>query len=174
LTISRGKRWNGSVDTLTPTFLNGVIEQMLKYGDRVQFTLTTAGAKPNYQLFNQADKKISFDGNHHIHHPNDDEFDGVNVSVLLSLEQIRAAALGVDKKTVKGAAKSASGKRPARTTTASVRAGEVIDAARYAYFKEHRATLPATIGEHTVEITQLIRDGLSAEAAFAEVIKRHF
>ena len=174
MTTSRGKRWNGSVDTLTPTFLNGVIEQMAKYGDRVQFTLTTPGAKPNYQLINSTDKKIAFDGNHHLHHPHEGEFEGVNVSVVLSLEQIRAAASGVVKTSVKGAAKTAAGKRPARTTTASVRAAELVDAARYAYFKENRASLPATIGEHTVEITELIRNGMSAEAAFAEVVKRHF
>jgi hypothetical protein len=49
-----------------------------------------------------------------------------------------------------------------------------LDAEKYAYFKNNRGSLPETIGEHSEQISALMRGGMSAEAAFAEVVKLHF
>ncbi|GAA4015198.1 hypothetical protein [Actimicrobium antarcticum] len=166
MTTTRSKRWNGKIDTLTTDFLNDVMAQMAAYGDRVQFALSTPGARPNYQVLNSSDKKMAFDSNHHLLHPKDDEFEGSNATVVYSLEKIQAASANVGK--------TSNVKRTVRNTAATIKATDLVDAAKYAYFKENRQKLPAAIGEYSDEITTLMRDGLSAADAFDEVVKRHF
>ena len=175
MATSRTKRWNGKLETLSAEFLQQVITQMDAYGDRVQFALSTPGANPNYQVQNSAHKKMAFDSGHHLLQPQATEFDGSNATPLLSLEQIRAAEVGLGRAAV---AKQAKPPKPAksskRSAPAAPKAADLVDAAKYAFYKEHRQTLPASIGSYTSEISVLMRDGLSAEAAFAEIIKRYF
>ncbi|MEC5217555.1 hypothetical protein RCH09_002513 [Actimicrobium sp. GrIS 1.19] len=166
MTTTRSKRWNGKIETLTPEFLNQVMIQMETYGDRVQFALSTPGAKPNYQVINSDDKRMAFDSNHHLLHPKADEFEGVNATGILSTDKIKAA--------IAGGGKAAPVKRSTRNTAATIKATDLVDAAKYAYFKTNRSMLPAAIGEHSDEITTLMRNGMSAEDAFGEVVKRHF
>ncbi len=145
---------------------------MVAYGDRVQFALTTPGAKPNYQVQNSANKKMTFDGNHHLMQAQDAEFEGSNATPLLTLEQIQAAGAGISRSAIVKQAKPS--KPAARATTATAKAADLVDAAKYAYFKANRASLPAGINAHTDEISVMMRNGLSAEAAFAEIVQRHF
>ena len=146
---------------------------MATYGERVQFALTTPGTRPNYQVFNDADKKKAFDSNHHLLHPQPSEFEGSNASAILTLDQVKAITPGKAKPKAKAKA-SAKSPTAKRTTTASVKAADLVDAAKYEYFRANRHTLPTAIGGHSDEIGILMRDGLSAEDAFSEVLKRHF
>lgn len=172
MATSKSKRWNGKLDTLAADYLEQVSVQMRAYGDRVQFALTTPGAKPNYQVQNSSNKKMAFDGNHHLMQAQDAEFEGSNATPLLTLEQIQSAGVGVN---LSAMAKQARPPKPAaRTTATAPKAADLVDAAKYAYFKANRATLPAGVGAHTDEISVLMRNGLAAEAAFAEIIKRYF
>ena len=176
MATSRSKRWNGKIETLAADYLQQVITQMDAYGDSVQFALTTPGAKPNYLVQNSANKKMTFDGNHHLMQSQESEFEGSNATPLMSLEQIRAAAAGLSRAAIAKQAKPP--KKPtkssARAPTATAKAADLVDAAKYAYYKDHRQTLPAGIGTYTNEISVLMRDGLPAEAAFAEIVKRYF
>ena len=137
------------------------------YGSRVQFALSTPGARPNYQVLNDADKKMAFDSNHHLLHPQPSEFEGSNATSILTIDQIKA--IGTAKPKTKIAAK-----RATRTTTATAKAADLVDAAKYEYFRANRQALPAAIGGHSDEISGLMRNGMSAEDAFAEIVKRHF
>jgi hypothetical protein len=166
LTTTRSKRWNGKLDTLSTEFLNDVMAQMAAYGDRVQFALTTPGQRPNYQVWNSSDKKMAFDSNHHLLHPKDDEFEGVNATVIYSLDKIKEAKANVGK--------TSNVKRSVRNTAATIKATDMVDAAKYAYYKDNRQSLPAAIGDYSDEITTLMRNGMSAEDAFGEAVKRHF
>ena len=167
MNTAKPKRWNGKIEALPAEYLNRVLEQMLRYGERVQFALTGGGPAPQYQVINSAEKKMTFDGNHLLTH-NTDAFAGKPTSLIHTLEQIEATMNGAAKKTASGGASSGGG---TRTTAAQKLA--MVEAEKYAYFKQHRATLPADIGKHAAEITALMVNGLSAEDAFAEVIKRH-
>lgn len=174
LTTTRSKRWNGNIDALKTDYLNGVISQMDIYGDRVQFALVTSGSGPHYQLINGSGKKMAFDGNHRLHHPEDGEFSPGNATGVFTLEQVRLARAGASKP-----ARTLSTGRVARPSgtrapSAAARAREQADSEKYAYFKTHRATLPDTIGEHSDEITTLMRNGMTAEQAFTEVLKKYF
>ncbi len=168
MTTTRSKRWNGKLETLAADFIGGVLIQMETYGSRVQFALSTPGPRPNYQVFNEADKKMAFDANHHLLQPQSTEFEGGNATAILTLEDIRE--IGSAKP--KAAAKST--KRAVRTTTASAKAADLVDAAKYAYFRANRHMLPPAINGYSDEISILMRNGLSAEDAFSEVLKRHF
>lgn len=180
LNTTRNKRWNGKMDTLTTAYLKDVMGKMTDYGDRVQFGLMSPGLRPHYQIINKADKKMAFDSNNHLLRPADDEFVGVNVTPVFTLDQIKAAIAAGGFKT-NGATRNGSGRvisssggNSSRGGTAAAKAKESIDAARYDYFKNNRQTLPPDIGEHSVEITELMCKGSSAADAFAEVVKRHF
>ena len=172
MVTSRSKRWNGKLESLAPDYLQQVVAQMLAYGDRIQFALTSPGPKPNYQVQNSANKKMAFDGNHHVMQVGSAEFDGSNATPLLTLEQIQAVGTGVSRTAITKQARPA--KSGGRSPTATAKAADLVDAAKYDYFKTHRSTLPAGIGAHTDEISVLMRSGLSAEAAFADIIKRYF
>lgn len=149
------------------------MSQMGTYGDRVQFALVTSGPGPHYQLTNSAGKKMAFDGHHHLHHPEDGEFAPGNATGVFTLEQIKLAKAGG--KTRTAATRSTTGRASGpRAPSAATRAKELVDTEKYEYFKTNRQTLPDTIGEHSEEITALMRAGMSAEQAFGEVVKKHF
>jgi len=91
-----------------------------------------------------------------------------------TLDQVKAAMAG-------GGTKSSGGTRVARTvgagsrvSSAAVKAKELIDNEKYVYFKDNRQTLPPAIGEHSEEISDLMKSGMSAEEAFADVVGRRF
>jgi hypothetical protein len=174
LNTKRNKRWNGKIDTLKADYFSDVIGQMVTYGDRVQFGLTGSGQRPNYQVINAAGKKMAFDSNNHLLHPADDEFVGSNATAVFTLDQVKAAMAG-------GGTKSSGATRVgravgagSRVTTAAVKAKELIDNEKYVYFKDNRQTLPLTIGDHSEEISDLMKRGMSADEAFSDVVKRRF
>jgi hypothetical protein len=175
LATTKNKRWNGNFDTLPVAYLKSVMAKMLDYGDRVQFSLISGGAEPNYQLTNDLDKKMAFDRNHHLLHPEEHEFVGANASAVFTLEQVKAAISGLR-------ASSGTGSRTARvvraggtgTRTSAAKLDEQFAAQRYEYFKNNRQTLPPKISEHSDEITELLRQGKPVEEAFSEVVKKHF
>ena len=144
----------------------------------MQFALSSPGANPNYQVQNSAHKKMAFDSQHHLLQPQTAEFEGSNATPLLSLEQIRAAEAGLGRAAVAKQAKPAkpakSSKSAKRTVPAAPKEADLVDAAKYAYYKANRQTLPAGIGSYTSEISVLMRNGLSAEAAFTQIIQRYF
>lgn len=149
--------------------------KMTDYGDRVQFSLTSGGPQPSYQIINQLDKKMAFDRNHHLLQPQADEFVGVNATPVFSIDQIKARIAGVSltaraKTTAVRATRSASG----TSRTAAAKLEDQFAAQRYDYFKNNRQTLPPTISEHTQEIAALMMQGKSAEEAFGEVVKKYF
>lgn len=145
--------------------------QMATYGDRVQFGLSGTGQRPNYQVINTAGKKMAFDSRNHLLHPVADEFAGSNVTGVFTLDQVKAAM-------VNGGRASAGSTRVGRTgsssRTAPVKVKDIVDTEKYEYFKNNRQALPPTIGEHSEEITVLMKKGLSAEEAFAEVVKLYY
>ncbi len=154
------------MESLPAPYLNRILEQMLAYGDRVQFALTGGGLRPHYQVINTAEKKMTFDGEHLL--TNDtDAFAGKATSLIYTLEQIEAAATGTGQKAVSAGVTCAGSNR----TTAAQKLA-LVEAEKYEYFKLHRSALPAEIGKHAAEITALMVNGLSAEDAFADVIKR--
>lgn len=176
MNTTRSKRWNGKIETLTTDFLNRVLEQMLAYGDRVQFALSGAGLQgPTYQVINTSGKKMAFDGSNHLLRAKADEFVAGNLTAVLTLEQIERLIAGGSIKTASGPARvgrAAGAGTTGRVTAAKVK--DLVDNEKYEYFKNNRKTLPPGIGEHSEEISGLMRNGMSAEDAFAEVIKRHF
>ncbi len=154
------------MESLPAEYLNRVLEQMLTYGDRVQFALTGGGLRPHYQVINTAEKKMTFDSEHLLTHATD-SFAGKATSLIYTLEQVEAAITGAGRK---AAGTDVAGGGSNRTTAAQKLA--LVEAEKYEYFKLHRATLPADIGKHAAEITALMVNGLSAEDAFGEVIKQ--
>ncbi len=173
MTTTRSKRWNGNIDSLKATYLAGVITQMDIYGERVQFALVTSGNGPHYQLTNTAGKKMAFDGNHHLHHPEDGEFAPGSATGVFTLDQIKLAKAGGLKTTRSSTGRVTRASGP-RAPSAATRAKDLVDTEKYEYFKNNRATMPDTIGEHSNEITAMMRAGMSAEQAFGEVLKKYF
>lgn len=173
LNTAKPKRWNGKIESLTAEYLNRVLEQMLSYGERVQFALTGGAQGPHYQVINASEKKMTFDSGHLLT-ANADNFLRGTTSPIYTLEQIEAVIAGTSKKTAATGAKrsssSSGGSAGTRTTAAQKIA--LIDAEKYEYFKNNRATMPANISKHAQEITALMMNGLSVEDAFADVIKR--
>lgn len=169
----RSKRWNGKIDTLAADYLKDVIVQMETYGDRVQFGLNGPGQRPNYQVTNASGKKMAFDSNNHLLHPKDDELTGSNISGMFTLAQIQTARSSVGIRVTAGASSSRSSSTGPRTTSAAAKAN-LLDTAKYEYFKANRQTLPASITEYSEEISNLMKKGMSAEDAFGDVLKRYF
>ncbi len=155
------------MESLSAEYLNRVLEQMLTYGDRVQFALTRGGPRPHYQVINTAEKKMTFDSDHLLT-SNTNDFVGNTTLPIYTLEQIEVAMAGAGKKTAgTGVTRGGSTRMTAAQKTA------LVDAEKYEYFKSNRSTLPANIGKHAQEITVLMMNGMSAKDAFADVIKRH-
>jgi hypothetical protein len=176
LTTTRTKRWNGHIETLKADYLKEVIAQMDAYGDRVQLALSGPGQRPNYQVINPSGKKMAFDSNHHLLSGSEEVFTPGNVTDVFTLEQVKTIAGGGGVRTASGrVARAGTGvARSTRNTAAVVKAKDLIDTDKYNYFKNNRETLPATIGEHALQITELMKDGKSAEEAFNEVLKQHY
>lgn len=174
MTTTRSKRWNGKIETLAADYLKDVITQMETYGDRVQFALNGPGQRPNYQVTNAAGKKMAFDQNNHLMHPKEGEFVGSNVSGLFTLAQVTSAKSSVGVRASAGTkvSRTSSGSAP-RTTSAAAKAN-LLDTEKYEYFKNNRQTLPPAIKEHSEEISDLMKKGMSAEDAFGDVLKRYF
>jgi hypothetical protein len=175
LSATRTKRWSGDIAALPADYMNNVLEKMAAYGERVQFSLVSGGAEPSYQIINDMGKAIAFDRDHHLLQAQEDLFAAANATAVLTLEQINAArsGYGASSRTASKtgrAVKSASGP----TKTAAARLDEQVAAARYAYFKEHRASLPPRIAEYSGEIDQLLKKGRPVEEAFGEVVKKYF
>lgn len=174
LVTNRSKRWNGNLDTLPVEYLKDVMAKMLDYGDRVQFSLVSGGPQPSYQITNDLGKHMAFDRNHHLLRPEEHEFAGANASPVVTLEQVKARIAGIG-------ANSGSSPRAARvvraaggTRTSAAKLNEQFAAQRYEYFRNNRQMLPPSITEHSDEITELMRNGKSAEEAFNEVVKKYF
>jgi hypothetical protein len=170
LNTAKTKRWNGKIETLTREYLNRVMEQMLTYGDRVQFALNRGGQCPHYQVINTFDKKIMFDSNHLLT-SNADDFVTGTTSPIYALTQIEAAMKGVGVKTTGAAVvrRSGGGSGVPRTTAAQREA--LIDAEKYEYFKKNRSSLPDDIKKQSQKISALMMSGMSVEDAFAEAVK---
>ena len=177
LTTTRTKRWNGNIDTLKADYLKDVMTQMDAYGDRVQLALSGPGQKPYYQVINTAGKKMAFDSNHHLLTQEEDAFTPGNVTSVFTLEQVKTIAAGGSVRIAGSSRIARAGTgvaRSTRNTAAVVKAKDLIDTDKYNYFKNNRETLPPTIGDHALQITELMKDGKSAEEAFNEVIKLHY
>lgn len=172
MTTTRSKRWNGNIETLKSDYLTSVIGQMETYGEKVQFALVTSGNGPRYELTNSVGKKMAFDGNHHLHHPEAGEFAPGNATGSFTIEQIKLAKTGA-LKPARTSSRTTRARSP-RGPSAATRAKDLVDTEKYEYFKANRNTLPDTIGEHSTEITTLMRSGMSAEQAFGEVLKKYF
>lgn len=174
---TRSKRWNGNVDSLSVEFLKDVMAKMADYGDRVQFSLVTGGPTPSYQVTNTLGKTMAFDGNHHLLKPEGHEFAGANATSTYTMEQVKAALVGIGL-----GGRSTPASRSSRvvrasstgTRTTAAKLEEQFAAQRYEYYRNNRQMLPATISQHTEEITQLMKQGKSAEDAFGEVLKKYF
>lgn len=146
---------------------------MNSYGDRVQFS-RRSGPLPSYQVINSADKKMAFDGGHHLLRAEEDDFSAANGTAVLSMDQITGMINGVrmvqeKTKTVRVVRPGSSG---TRTTVRQVEDG--FAAARYEYFRTHRATLPPTIVEHTDEIAALMKQGKPVEEAFNAILEKYY
>ena len=158
------------MDTLAVEYLNGVVAQMMSYGERVQFNLTS-GEKPNYQVINTFDKKMAFNGNHHLTHPEEDEFVSSNATPLFTLEQIKARIAGVG---IKKTASTRTARISTRSSPAADKAGDLIDVQKYEYFKNNVQKLPEGIRAYSQEISNAMKNGMSAEAAFGQVVQQYF
>jgi hypothetical protein len=176
------KRWHGNVEAIKAEFLNGVVTQMTAYGDRVHFSMFGSVQKPHYEVINSFDKKMAFDGNHHLHRSEDEsEFGPGNVTPIFTLEQIKriiaTGGSGVRSsipRSARAASARSSGTGAARPTTAAARAREAVDSEKYVYFKANREMLPEGINQYSDEISALMLKGMSAEQAFGEIIQKHF
>ncbi|KAF1048664.1 MAG: hypothetical protein GAK35_00214 [Herbaspirillum frisingense] len=181
LSSSKTKRWHGNVEAIKPEFLNGVITQMTAYGDRVHFSMFGSVQKPHYEVINSFDKKMAFDGNHHLHRAEEAEFGPGNVTPIFTVEQIKrivatggSGARSSIPRSARAASARSTGTAGARPTTAAARAREAVDSEKYAYFKANREMLPEGINQHSDEISALMLKGMSAEQAFGEIIEKHF
>ncbi|MES2025463.1 MAG: hypothetical protein V4448_07905 [Pseudomonadota bacterium] len=173
LNTKRTKRWDGKMDTLTADYLKDVVTQMSSYGDRVQFALNGPGQKPHYQVINNFEKKMAFDSNNHLLHPAEDEFVGANATKVFTLDQIQAAIANVGVKRVVTTTRAV--RSTSRNSGApAVRPGDLIDIQKYEYFKNNVKTLPEDIRTYSQEITNLMKKGMSAEAAFGEIVEQYF
>lgn len=146
---------------------------MNSYGDRVQFS-RRSGPLPNYQVINSADKKMAFDCDHHVMRAQEEDFSGANGTSVLSMDQVNAMINGV--RMVEGKAKTVRVVHPgsAGTRTTVRQAEDQFAAARYEYFRSHRATLPPTITEHTDEIATLMKLGKPVEEAFGAILQKYY
>lgn len=148
---------------------------MADYGDRVQFSLISTGSPPSYQVMNTLGKKMAFDRNHHLLSSQDDAFVGANASQVFTLEQVKASIAGVK-------ISSGTGTRTTRvvragnggTRNTAAKLNDQFATQRYEYFRNNRQTLPPAISDHSVEITDLMKQGKSVEEAFGEVVKKYF
>lgn len=172
--MNKNKRWDGKLSSFHSDYLNDVLKQMAAYGNRVQFSLISKNVRPHYQVINDANKKIAFDSNNHLHHADSDEFAGANASGIHTMEQIQAAMLN---DSAQSAIKSRATRTPGTKSKTSAKApnvNELIDIEKYDFYRNNRQVLPAGIGRHTDEIGNLMRKGIPVADAFADITKRYF
>ncbi|WP_228535561.1 hypothetical protein [Noviherbaspirillum malthae] len=178
LKTTRNKRWDGKIDNLPVDYLNGVLEKMQAYGDRVQFSYVAGGPQPGYQVINPVGKTMAFDRNHHLLTLQGEEFTGPNATAIMGLDQVQRliSGIGTASRTgtrgVRVARKAAGG--TGETKTAKARQMDMYAAQRYEYFRNNRQSLPPTISEHTEEITELMTKGKSVEEAFGEIVSKYY
>jgi hypothetical protein len=175
LSATRTKRWSGDIAALPAEYMNSVLEKVAAYGDRVQFSLVSGGTEPSYQVINNMGKSIAFDREHRLLQAQEDLFSAANATAVLTVDQINAARSGYGASSRAATktgrvVKSASGP----TKTAAARLDEQVAAARYAYFRENRSSLPPRIAEYSGEIDQLLKKGKPVDEAFGEVVKKYF
>lgn len=174
LSTSRTKRWNGTLESLAADYLKDVAERMESYGDRVQFELPGHSKRPIYQVIGRGDRKMGFDGKHLLLRLNENGNVAETLSAEFTLEAVRQAILG--KRSTRGNSSTrASSSRPVRQRAAAPAAAvDTIEQDKYAYYRAHRETLPDGISQYANEISQLMRSGKSAEAAFQQIIEQHY
>lgn len=162
------------MDTLEADYLKGVVVQMKAYGERVQFALSGPGQRPNYQVTNTFDKKMAFDGNHHLLRAEEHEFAVGNATVVLTLEQIEQTIAGI------GMAKTSTSSSVRKTrvvgggTKVAAKPSDLIDIQKYEYFKNNMQKLPEGIRAYSQQVSALMKQGMSAEAAFGEIVQQYF
>lgn len=177
LTTSRTKRWNGTLESLSPEYLKGVAERMESYGDRIQFELPGHAKQPIYQVINPSDRKMGFDGRHLLLRLNESGNVADSLSPIFTLEAVRAAIAGRRSARSPGAVRSSG---PGRSTVGVRRAApaavatDTVEQEKYAYYREHRDELPEDIAKYASEISALMRAGKSAEQAFSQVIAERY
>lgn len=147
---------------------------MNDYGDRVQFSLVSAGPQPSYQIMNELGKKMAFDKSHHLLRPEEGDFAGANASAMLTLDQVKAVVSGRGSGTSVGTRTTRVARAGGGTRITAAKLAEQFAEQRYEYFRNNRQTLPASISEHSDEITELMKTGKSAEDAFNEVIQKYY
>jgi hypothetical protein len=162
-------RFNGKVETLSRDYLGEVMNQMLRYGERVRFAVG-ASMPPNYQVIGQGGRNMAFDGRHILMTPKPGDFTGDRVTQEYTLQQVETLASGGKLAPARQLTHLSS---TPRAGTQASRTLDVLNAEKYAYYKENRATLPADIGKYSDQVTALMKDGLPAAEAFAQVAEKH-
>lgn len=175
MNTKKSKRWDGKLETLTPDYLNDVIQQMVAYGDRVQFNLTGTAARPAYQVINSSEKKMAFDSNNHLLHPVGDAFEGKNATNPITMDQVRELAAGGGKRSaIERVARGGGVKITGRGVSAATKALDLVNTEKYAYFKANRHLLPEDIKDYSEDITALMNKGIPVAEAFDRIVKLHF
>ena len=166
----RSSRWNGELSSLPPDFLNDVIERMQAYGDRVQFQFPGHAKRPNYQVINARGFKMAFDSKNLLMPLNENGNVSDELSDEFTLEMVQQACVAPPPKRSSRSTSTSSTKRG----RVAVPATDTLELDKYNYFKAHRDTLPDGIQQYSTQISELMRAGHSAEAAFAAIIDEHF
>jgi hypothetical protein len=180
LNTKRNRRWNGNLETLGTDFLKDVIEKMESYGDQVQFELPGKAQRPHYQVITSAGRKMGFDSKNLLLRLNENGNISDDLSSVFSIDAVKAAARGQSSRTTAARSTSSTGATSRGTSGASRSAAvaaqpvDTVEHEKYAYFKAHREALPEGIQKHSARISELMRDGMSAQAAFEAVIEQHF
>ena len=105
-------------------------------------------------------------------HPAEDEFVGANATPVLTLAQIETAIANVGVKRVVTSTRAVRSVRGSSKPAA--RPGDLIDIQKYEYFKNNIKTLPEGIREYSQDITNLMKKGMTAEAAFGQIVAEYF
>lgn len=179
MNTKRNRRWNGTLETLGTDFLKDVIEKMESYGDQVQFELPGKAQRPHYQVITSTGRKMGFDSQNLLLRLNENGNISEGLSSVFSLDAIRAASKGLSAKSTavrspRAATTSRSSSSASRSASVASQPVDTVEHDKYAYFKAHREELPEGIQKYSTHISELMRGGLSAEAAFEAIIKQHF
>ncbi|NYT22993.1 hypothetical protein H0A73_05220 [Alcaligenaceae bacterium] len=175
MSTSRTKRWNGTLESLSADFLKGVAAHMESYGDRVQFEFPGHGKYPIYQIIGRSERKMGFDGKHLLLRLNDTGNVAESLSSEFSIDAVRNAINGRRATRSGTVSRTANGGGAARVRAAAPKAApDTVERDKYAYFREHRDTLPEGITQYADEISQLMRVGKTAEEAFRQIVEQHF
>lgn len=165
-----GKRFNGKIETLDRAYLTEVMNQMLRYGEKVRFAVGV-NSPPSYQVEGMGGRTMAFDGRHILLKTKPGDFTGDKATQAYTLQQVETLASGG--KLAPERALTHLSATPRAGTQAS-RNLDALNAEKYAYYKEHRAALPADIGKHSDEVTEQMKNGLNAADAFAQVVAKHY